>query len=151
MLISSWPAAFRYSSRKSKSLKGWKSSEIIITYTQQLCPHTHTHTLYIIIVSINLGISVCRVICLSRPVVSPSYLFSFTTCLQSLEGDDLSGIISCKVSICQPVSGQGSLFQVVWRLESLTGGAGETVSKGQGTTDSYTGTSRITGYINCVH
>lgn len=48
------------------------------------------------------------------------------------------------------MAAQDSVFQVVWRLESLTGSAEQTV-RGRGITDSYTDTSRITGYINSVH
>lgn len=121
-------------------------TEFIITWTQQ---------------SVNLKkASVCSVIfprCLrlshsySHTVISFSITSPPPAVSCVLKSGGLSVIISRKVTPCELVAGQDSVYQVVWGLESVTGRVKQTVSRGWGITDSYTDTSRITGYINSVH
>ena len=131
---------------------------IVYNYLYAAKTHTQTRT---IVVSINLSDAFFSFPCclrLSCPVASASY-HSASLLLHQRSAEFrrvmaspllLAGRSDC-VSLWQQMAGEDSVFQVLCGLESVTGRAGQTVSRGRGITDSYTDTSRITGHINCVH
>ena len=131
------------------------SAELAITCALQ----KHTHVGATIVVSIYLKnvslqcysslltVPYCHLTIISLSITSPSPAEFRRVMASPL-------LLAVKVRRCRSVAadaGWDSVLQVVCRLESVTGRAEQTVSRGRGITDSYADTSRITGHINSVH